>query len=509
MKITLITTHKGELGIRYISSYAKAHGLSDINLIFGSLFEDRKYTRNQINGIKAVCSGSGLIGISSAAISENRTLQLLTELKKQPEPGFIVTGGITDILTPEFHLQNGADASNIHEGEQSFFDLATRLKKGENPYSTDNFWFRNDGQFIRNPIRPPIQNLDALPFPDYDFMNSEYYAMKGDSLQRILTEEQAFEDIPNLSSAGKGNLFVFTMRGCLYDCSYCCNSKLREISKSLGSSPIRKQSIEKVISDLEIITHENKYIQYISFFDDDFFVRTANENEEFSKEYRKRIGLPFFAYASPGTFTEQKLKLLLDAGLDRIGIGFQTGSKRMLELYNRSLSGIDKAVGITRIMSKYSDKMQVPDVDFLINSPFETEKDIIENINFIRRLHRPFDAQMHNLHISPGTRLHSVAKQNGIPVYNNLGDELQDHRHHAEEKLKNMHNGRDFYNLILYLMTGKHENDNMGVLNERELDLLMSFDENKRANLRGWFESKLKQLPIIRYYTEQEKKYKR
>lgn len=511
MKITLISTHKGELGIRSISSYTKYHGMENITLIFAPLFEDSLYNRQQIEAIIEKCKCTDLIGISSAAISNKRTIQFLKEMRKNPAVSskFIVVGGITSTLTPEYYLQLGADGSNIYEGEVSFTELAGKLKNDADIYSVKNFWFKSGGQIIKNPVRKPILNIDELPFPDYDFLNNGHYEITHEGLKKITTQEQAFGDVPNLASAGQGNLFVFTIRGCPYNCNYCCNYHLMNINQSLKSPIIRKQSINKVVSDLEMITKKNPYIKYISFFDDDFFIRDLDEIKKFSTKYREKVRLPFFVNATPRTFSEEKLKLLLDSGMNRLCIGFQTGSKRMLKIYNRPVDNVDDAEKITKITSKYSIKMSIPDFDFLINSPFETEKDILENLNFIKKLHGPFDAQMHNLHLFPGSKLYAKAIENGISPYENLGQELQDHRHYIEGMASGIKDGRNFYTLILYLMTGEHVGNKLGAITRDELTWLLSVAKEQREELIDWFKTKFEELNIIKYYQRQEIVYKK
>lgn len=69
----------------------------------------------------------------------------------------------------------------------------------------------------------------------------------------------------------------------------------------------------------------------MGFADDDFFIRTLKDLEDFAEKYKCRIGLPFGVAVSPNTFSKEKMEILLDAGLKAIQTGVESGSQRVLD----------------------------------------------------------------------------------------------------------------------------------------------------------------------------------
>jgi len=155
-------------------------------------------------------------------------------------------------------------------------------------------------------------------------------------------------------------------------------------------------------------------VDVIFFTDDTFFIRSNEEIKLFSREYKKKINLPFICCTDPLNFNETKLKLLLDAGLKRIKMGIETGSEEInRNLYNRFITN-KKILTIAKTLNKYRNKMLLVEYQFIIANPYETEKDILATIDLLEKLPRPYYFQVFSLVFSPGTQLYYKAMNDGI-----------------------------------------------------------------------------------------------
>jgi anaerobic magnesium-protoporphyrin IX monomethyl ester cyclase len=67
-----------------------------------------------------------------------------------------------------------------------------------------------------------------------------------------------------------------------------------------------------------------------------------------------------------------------------------------------------------RIINKYKDKMFPPSYDFILDVPYETEQDVIESLKLIAQFPKPFQLQPFALVLYPGTKLHEMAKRDGL-----------------------------------------------------------------------------------------------
>ena len=88
----------------------------------------------------------------------------------------------------------------IGEGEEAIVELLNNLEKNEDVTNIKNIWAKKDNKIYQNPIRPLIQDLDALPFPDRGLYYKRY---------SFLRDQQSRD-------------FVF-MRGCPFPCAFCYN----------------------------------------------------------------------------------------------------------------------------------------------------------------------------------------------------------------------------------------------------------------------------------------------
>jgi len=88
----------------------------------------------------------------------------------------IIAGGIQPSLEPEKVLDDGVtDIVCIGEGELAYLELAEFLKEKKDIYSIKNLWIKQDNKIYKNSLRPLIENLDDLPFADFDLFDDKSF----------------------------------------------------------------------------------------------------------------------------------------------------------------------------------------------------------------------------------------------------------------------------------------------------------------------------------------------
>src|SRR5262245_464525 len=76
---------------------------------------------------------------------------------------------------PELYVNAGADAVILGEGEGALGEIADRFESGEF-HAVQGIAARGpDGAIVRTPRRPPLRDLDALPFAAWDLVDFERY----------------------------------------------------------------------------------------------------------------------------------------------------------------------------------------------------------------------------------------------------------------------------------------------------------------------------------------------
>jgi radical SAM superfamily enzyme YgiQ (UPF0313 family) len=181
------------------------------------------------------------------------------------------------------------------------------------------------------------------------------------------------------------------------------------------------------------------FIRHISFDDDAFILRNVYELKEFGKEYKENINLPFFVSGiNPMLITEEKLEILISAGMNRVRMGIQTGSRKAKAIYNRHIPN-EKIISAAEIINKFRRKLILTGYDLILDNPFETNEDVIETIRLLSKLPAPFTLNLFSLTFYPGTDIYREALQAGF-IRDNVKDVYKKHY---------LDIGRTYLNLII------------------------------------------------------------
>lgn len=418
MKLTLISPYPDitAFGIRTMSAYLKKNGHKTQMIFLPDAYGDNlvhgvsRYEEKVLEELVHLCSDSDLIGITLMTNFFDNASQITAKLKSRLEAP-VIWGGVHPTIRPEESLEH-ADMVCIGDGEDAILDIANRMQSGSDYLTTANLWIKSNGKIYRNPVGALPRSLDIYPIPDY---SQEGHFVLYEGQIRPLSRDllKTFLERGTVSSyLGKVGYQTMTGRGCPHKCTYCINDNIKNLYE--GQGYLRWRSVEHVIGELLWVKEEMPYVGYIWISDDAFFARSLKNLQIFCKEYKEKIGLPFSCLASPLTVTEEKMELLIDAGLIYLQLGIESGSSSIQALFNRKSMSNDVMLKAVRIINRYKDRMFPPSYDFILDVPYETDEDKIESLRFISRLPKPFRLQPFSLVLYPGTKLYQMAKTDGI-----------------------------------------------------------------------------------------------
>jgi radical SAM superfamily enzyme YgiQ (UPF0313 family) len=182
-----------------------------------------------------------------------------------------------------------------------------------------------------------------------------------------------------------------------------------------GKNIMRFYSVGRVIDEIKYTLTTLPFIKFIAFGDDDFLARPQKQIEAFAARYKKEIGIPFGAAASPRTYRTKKMEILLDHGLTAFNLGVQSGSQRVInEVYNRKIS-LELTRNVIKQVAPYTDTRGLTVIaDFIIDNPYETREDIMQTYNFLLDLPPSLKPNLFYLSIYPGTPIYERAKKDGF-----------------------------------------------------------------------------------------------
>ncbi len=474
MKITLISTSTfpSDQGIRTISSVLKREGY-DVKLVFMSLSEDYSinYTLHELKQLLRICRDSQLIGINSFASTSQRALRIISFLKKNLNVP-IVYGGVHATISPEDCI-NVSDLVCVGEGEEAIVELAKAIDKEKNFDKIKNLWIKKEEKIIKNPVRNILDNLDSLPLPDYNIEN--HFILEKGKLRKFREEDLS------------GQIFFLTGRGCPYGCDYCSNSFFNKLYEGKRKSILRWHSPEYIIDGiLELKKKFPKTLGYFDIRDDTFSLRPLDDIKKFCNLYKEKVKMRFKCLADPKTVSDDKVKLLVDAGCTDIIIGIQGSERTNQEIYHRNQKDED-VLRSAKVLNKYKDKLAVM-YDVITCNPYEKPEDIINLIRLLQKIPKPYYLSVNNLVFFPGSQLYRrIMDDDNLKKERNATYKLNywDRAKHIRLKKKNA-----YLVLILNLMRGSVTKKRFGFMPTSLINWFL-VPARVKKNLRNPFTTKI------------------
>jgi len=348
----------------------------------------------------------------SVITGSQRTYLAVNRRLKAEVPGvFSVFGGPHPTFFPEMVREEGVDGLCRGEGEEALVELVDALESGGPPavLELDNWSFQRNGpgkdvQVITNPVRPYIEDLDSLPFPD-----------------RALVYER-----DPVAARGKIKHFL-TGRGCPYNCTYCFNHALGEIYRGRGRR-FRQRSVDNVLEEVRWV-RDHYPLEFVVFVDDTF-VLSPEWLAEFAEKYPREIRqagrpLPFFCNTRANLVTAEQVRLLSEAGCHCVSMGIETGNDRIRnELLKRRMSK-EQILEAARLIREGGLHLTTTN---MIGLPTSTLADDLETLELNIQA-KPSYAHVFIFQPYPRTELGEFTREHGwmVGTFDDIGEVAWDH----------------------------------------------------------------------------------
>jgi anaerobic magnesium-protoporphyrin IX monomethyl ester cyclase len=377
--------------------------------IKGTMGDQGDLTPSQIDEIVAGLRDSDLVGFSSMTGYAKLTHQIIERLRESAPEVYIVWGGIHPIIHPEDAILAPVDAICTGEGEFAFEKLLARLEAGERPDDVKNFWFRTpDGEVKKNGFLPLMTSamMEELPFPSYGAPGEQIYRLG-----------HGFEDMhldDYLANDGLSYTALWSI-GCPFHCTYCGNTAF--IANDKSYKKIRHPSARYIVEEVKAVRERFPHLSQVSFLDDSFMAIQYRELEEFAELWHDELGLPFAVYGViPNYVKQDKFEILTWAGMNRVRMGIQSGSKRILDFYQRP-SPPPKILAAGKIIASFSPKYHIPPAyDIIMDNPIETRQDVVDTLELLYEMPRPYTLLIYSLKVIPNTELARAMEEEGIDL---------------------------------------------------------------------------------------------
>jgi anaerobic magnesium-protoporphyrin IX monomethyl ester cyclase len=247
-----------------------------------------------------------LVGISTTTATCREAYQIAGLLRSNNIP--VVIGGIHASFMPNEALQF-ADYLVRGEAELSFLPLVQSIEAGLSPENIPGISYWNDGEMVHNDSLEIKIDMNTLPIPDLT----------------LLDRASSMLNIP-----------VMTSRGCPFNCTFCC------VTKMFGRR-YRHRSTESVLEELA------RYQGQKIFFCDDNFTANPKHTKELLRGIIDR-GIKLKRWGAQVRVDAAKdgelLELMRRSGCGIVYIGFESINPATLESYNKkqTVEDIEEAI---------------------------------------------------------------------------------------------------------------------------------------------------------------------
>lgn len=359
------------LGLMYVAGYLDKQGIEvaiiDVKVDpYRGLIESRRRTVEEriLEEVEAIAAT--LIGITCLVTEVGEVINLSRRIKSKLRKARIMVGGIHPTMYPEDLLFPGSpvDYVVISEGEQTAAELVQAIVGGDRIEDVRSIAWFDGTKVYRTPPRSVIENLDEIPFPLYKRVDTAYYFRPNIYAIRNML----------LSAA-----FVFTSRGCPYQCSFCVNKNIQSI---MGSQRlIRSRSVTNVVDEIEFLAEEYG-IDGFYIYDDTFCVHKQYTLDFCQALLRRKLKLIWAAETRVNLVSEEMIRAMRDAGCVQLDFGVESGSPEILKRLRKGIT-VDQVTETFVLCHRLGMRTLA---NFMFNTTGETEDDVQKTLALAREI---------------------------------------------------------------------------------------------------------------------------
>ncbi len=310
----------------------------------------------------------------------------------------VVWGGSLATIAPDTVLQNPAIDYVVNgSGVSSAVMLSRALSANPFPAAGDldpipGLYSRHDGKIV---ARKPFRGFEPVPFRELPYHLIADYGV----YSQFGTSRQVFP--------------IYSAFGCPYRCAFCISPSMYKDYKPKWL-PLPASDVVDHIAFLR----DTYGAGLIYFYDDDSFVNPDHIRGVLDELRRRGITIPMsFRGARINEILrmdDEFLDALADSGTEILHIGLESGSPRILSLYEKGVT-VEDIIAANRRLAKHGGLIAA--YNWIVGTPGETVEDMAATRRLILRIldenPRAIIFQPNKFHPLPGTAMAAVAERHG------------------------------------------------------------------------------------------------
>jgi len=322
-----------------------------------------------------------LIILSTATMSFNEDAEFLEFLKtKNPRLKSIVFGAHPTFM-PIYSLEKKAiDFIILKEPEQTIVELIREFYSAKRYERIAGIGFKDEniGEKKITELRNFLQDLDALPFVDFDLLpkNVNYF-------------NPLIKRLPYMT--------MITSRGCPGHCIFCT-------APGFYGARLRFQSAQRVIAEIKYLI--NKGVREIYFRDETFMVNQQRDREICETIIKEKLDITLLCNCRIGMVKKDMLQLMKQAGCHYIKTGVESGNDNILRAAKKGITTKQ-----TEEFFRWTNEIGIDThAHCMLGMPEDTIETINETIEFVKKIN-PTTATFGICSPYPGSKLFEIVEK--------------------------------------------------------------------------------------------------
>lgn len=306
----------------------------------------------------------------------------------------IAGGTIVNCISVPFWGINSIDYGVHGDVEETIIELSNALINKKDIVSIKGIsYYTKNHEYIVNPARSLIKDLDALPIPDYEGFNYARY------MKFFFPSENHFYSV--LDNVRPGT--IMTSRSCPYRCTFCYVHL---------DIPYRQRSLDNVFNEIDYLVKTYD----INFLNTENLLFSINKERliEFAKRIKK-YNIKWWAQMRVSYVDDELLKILKDSGMFMTSYGIENINKKILHSMKKHITKeeIENALKLS-----HENKLNIQG-NIILGDVEETIESANESIEWLKN-HNEYGLNLVMIRTHPGSPLYKFALSSG-----KLKDELE------------------------------------------------------------------------------------
>ena len=338
-----------------------------------------------------------VLDTSTGSISSD--LDCLTALKQSYPDLFTIVVGTHPTARPDETLRANPNIDCVARREYDYtvLEIASEITSTAPELSKIlGISFRRDDKIFSTDDRPPIEDLDQLPF------------------QSIIYKAHLHYKNYFFAAANYPIIQIMTGRGCPFKCTWCVYPQVFHGHK------YRVRSATHVVDEFEYIVKNFPGVREIGIEDDCFTANRGRVREICNLLIERRIKIKWYANVR-GDVPYDLLKLMKNAGCRLVTVGFESNDQSVLDAMKKG-ARVSKYYQFAKDARKAG--LMVHGC-IMVGNPGDTPEKLAQYFSFAKEINCD-SMQFYPVYLYPGTEAYEHASKNKLLRNNDYANWLTD-----------------------------------------------------------------------------------